>query len=617
MGEIKRLLQDRFETRRSQLPARVTSIPLDADGKGLGYVLAEIAGNPGVRVRVGPSDNYYPGDWLAAEQIGGGAGAQYVARGYVPGSRPQSGVWEITTPTTIGTEVFDAGDVVHGNPYDTHWWYDYSAGRWYVRQGSTTHGALGFLADTYDYAVDSPAVGFAFGDEVATWLSGDDVNGFRIFSGSTQRVALNPDGSGWFVDPAVFAWDTSGNLALAGDFKANSLRIGPQHGPTLFGGVVTDYDDAGQPLPDAQQGGHFGLWIEDYYGRRRVALLTGTADWPDQPALFVGAVDDASYLRYEGDRLTVKGRIIGDEGEFARFQILEHRLESVNQKIRLIAEADDEFGEGLVLVTGPTTADAGTVRWNDPDPPPSRPNYTLGIKMCYYDDAYGGWVMQSQTTTPYGDDTSPTKHVWISGTWGSTQNTMEFDRDGFLTAPYLKANSLGGYGSRLGFSDVVWTRRLAGLTINTNLGGVARVSEHQGGFTGAPATQLPVNAAEVTIALPHERPPGVSAHYLRKLIIKWQKTISGAYFEYVKVLQRNTNDGTVTEIVSYADLRQADGAARYTDTIIDDTTTPADIYLEAHLDFFLVLKTAGVSNANHLLLHHVEMTYSDSDTLTV
>ncbi len=617
MGETGRLLRDKFEARRIQLPARVTSIPLDADGKSSGYVLAEISGQAGVKVRIGPSDNYYPGDWIAAEQVGGGAGAQYVAAGFVAGTRPQSGAWEITSQITIGSETFDAGDVVYGNPYDAHWWYDYSAGRWNVRQANATRGALGPLADTYDYALGSPALGFVFGDYADTWIAGDDVNGFRIFSGAAQRVALNTDGSGWFVDPDVFSWDTSGNLTLNGNFQAQSLRIGPLHGPTLYGGSVIDYDSSGQPLPADQQGGHFGLWIEDNYGRRRVALLTGTADWPNQPALFVGAVDDASYLKFEGDRLTVKGRVIGDEGEFARFQILEHRLESVNQKVRLIAEADDDFGEGLVLVTGPTTADAGTVRWNDPNPPPSRPNYTLGIKMCYYDAEYDGWVMQSQTTTPYGDDTSPTKHRWISGTWNNTQQTMEFDRDGYLTVPYIKADSIAGNSSRLGIRNVVWTRRLAGLTINTNLGGVARVSEHQGGFTGAPATQLPVNAAEVTIAIPHERPPGVGNHYLRKLIIKWEKTNAGAYFEYVKILQRNTNNGTVTEIVSYANVRQADGTGRYTDTIIGSTTTPANVYFEAHLDFFLVLKTAGVSNANHLLLHHVEMTYSDSNTLTV
>lgn len=310
MGDTGRLLRSTFEARRIQLPARVTSIPLDADGKSSGYVLAEISGQTGVKVRIGPSDNYYPGDWIAAEQVGGGAGAQYVAAGFVAGSRPQSGVWEITTPTTIGTETFDAGDVVHGNPYDTHWWYDYSVGRWNVRQANATRGALGPLADTYDYALGSAALGFVFGDYTDTWIAGDDVNGFRIFSGAVQRVALNTDGSGWFVDADVFSWDTAGNLTLAGDFQANSLRIGERAaGPAIRGGEVIELDSLGDPLPEDTE--RYGLRIYDETGLPKIALLTGTRDHPTAPALYVGAADADNYLRYDGDglRLAASGAV--------------------------------------------------------------------------------------------------------------------------------------------------------------------------------------------------------------------------------------------------------------------------------------------------------------------
>lgn len=237
MGDTGRLLRNTFEARRIQLPARVTSIPLDADGKSLGYVVTEISGQAGVRVRIGPNDNYYPGDWIAAEQVGGGAGAQYVAAGYVAGIRPESGLWEMTGATDIGSTSFDAGDVVLGNPYDAHWWYDYSAGRWHVRNGTTTYGVLGFLGGTYSYAAGGTDVGVAFGEYGAgqPWVSLDATNGFRInnhtatlgqwttagdirlFSGALETVHLDADGSGWLAGPDKISWDTAGQLTLDGE----------------------------------------------------------------------------------------------------------------------------------------------------------------------------------------------------------------------------------------------------------------------------------------------------------------------------------------------------------------------------------------------------------------
>ncbi|HPV11704.1 MAG TPA: hypothetical protein PKW83_13680 [Verrucomicrobiota bacterium] len=361
MGDTGRLLRSTFEARRIQLPARVTSIPLDADGKSSGYVLAEISGQAGVKVRIGPSDNYYPGDWIAAEQVGGGAGAQYVAAGFVAGTRPQSGAWEITSQITIGSETFDAGDVVFGNPYDSHWWYDYSVGRWNVRQANATRGALGPLADTYDYALGSPALGFVFGDYTDTWIAGDDVNGFRIFSGAAQRVALNTDGSGWFVDADVFSWDTAGNLTLAGNFQANSLRIGERAaGPAIRGGEVIELDSLGDPLPEDTE--RYGLRIYDETGLPKIALLTGTYDNPDVPAALFGAAGDPNYLWYKDGLLRLKGEAIIDGGQLGGYAVTDKRITALNNRIILVNENDAAYEEGLLLITGDTDV-AGSIAW--------------------------------------------------------------------------------------------------------------------------------------------------------------------------------------------------------------------------------------------------------------
>lgn len=131
----------------------------------------------------------------------------------------------------------------------------------YLRSGTTysdyaPRWAIGQLYGT-GYSAASAAWGFAAGNPSATWITADDLNGFRVGYGGTTKVAVDPSGNasftgsitasggsigGWTIDATSLSKAAAGNtvgLATAGSY---SIYAGPTGSPAFTvspDGVVT------------------------------------------------------------------------------------------------------------------------------------------------------------------------------------------------------------------------------------------------------------------------------------------------------------------------------------------------------------------------------------------
>lgn len=271
MSKINQILSRRFQARMPRLAARVTQRPVDAVGRGLGYLICEVGGVGGVRVFVNPDAVYYPGDAILVEQRGTPALASYTVVGWESGPRPDAGNLEITTDVAIGDNLFQAGDLVWGNPYAAHFHMDYSAGQINLKVGSTVTG--------------------------------------RIDAGLGLFQAGNPEG-------------LHGNFSASGiEFKnATTLLSGwDAVGRTIYG-----IETLGRPHgPGIQQ----REYIDEITGETRyawqvlglngvpgISFITGTESEPEDYKFYAGPTGASNRLVYENGNLTLTGALVWANG---------------------------------------------------------------------------------------------------------------------------------------------------------------------------------------------------------------------------------------------------------------------------------------------------------------
>lgn len=136
------------------------------------------------------------GDQVRLEQYGQAALAEYRLAGLEAGARPGSGFYTVLdNGTVIGGTAYPGGDLLLGSRQDgISWWYQAAAGRWLIRHGTTMQGAIGNLADIYDYL--SEEYGTAFGEFAAgqAWLAMDPTSGFRIMLYDKRAFQAHPTG---------------------------------------------------------------------------------------------------------------------------------------------------------------------------------------------------------------------------------------------------------------------------------------------------------------------------------------------------------------------------------------------------------------------------------------
>lgn len=300
MSKIREALDRRYAARPVRLSARVATRPVDSNGQGLNYVIAEVAGVPGVRVNVAPGVVYYPGDIILVEQRGAAAAAAYEAVGWTSGARPDAGVLEFTGNTTIGTGTYDAGDLLWGNPFTAHFHMDYSAGQINLKAGSTLTGRID--AGTGKFTAGDPSgLHGVFGASGISFLNGstnvlliDGTNGIRQYSSGTQRSWFKQDGSGWLAGADKLTWDTSGNISLSGAITAASGSIG---------GWTIDAAKIYQTNAHLNSSGYvsFGATPPTAYGNNVGAWLGYSSG-----AKFSLYASSSNYLQWDGSKLLLK-----------------------------------------------------------------------------------------------------------------------------------------------------------------------------------------------------------------------------------------------------------------------------------------------------------------------
>lgn len=124
----------------------------------------------------------------------------------------------------------------------------------WVEQGATydaetPFGVAGNLNGYYGYA--SPIWGAAWGSASAANMTMDGTNGFRVRTGTTARISLAANGSGSLADGNI-AWDTSGNLSVAG-WAVTATAMTSVAGDVGLSSAVTGGDDIRFFAGDATQ----------------------------------------------------------------------------------------------------------------------------------------------------------------------------------------------------------------------------------------------------------------------------------------------------------------------------------------------------------------------------
>ena len=515
------------------------------------------------------------GDQVRLEQYGQAATAEYRLAGLEAGARPGSGLFQALDDTTLNGAGYAGGDAIFGKLSGGNQFSEYATGRLYHRIGTDVYGI--------EYPDGSQLFGRAILDG-GDWVpDGPNVyitaTGVRLRQGETDAIRLGVDGRAYIE---------------------SDMQVGADSGGRVILGQVEDFDASGTPLG---AGDRWGLRVYDESGLPRIALLTGSVDNPKSALFLLGAETDAHYLRYTDGVLLVKGEVRSDTGNIGGFTILADRLQSQNERVQLIAEANDDYGEGIRLLSN-RPADTGSILWFDPN----NPTWGLGIEYVAYDDTYSGWVKYSHVSTPV-DNTAATKHVWVSGGWGGANAKMEFDSSGNLSVPtgvYTERLDKHSAGTALTLHGVTHEYLLAAdcVPVTTQAATVSRLRDYASAAAGVAAQILTAaNGYEIPISLPVYKLAGAAATTISSLVLIWEKTITGAYWQTILLVKQNPVTGTKETIVTLSNEGQGTAAARYS-TLVVSTATEVNPAAEV---WYLVVKPTGLSTNGDILIHSVAL----------
>lgn len=262
--KIKQILDQRYQNRMPRLGARVTSRPLDENGRGTGYVMCNVAGTANVRVYTGPNEVYYPGDTVLVEQRGTPATAFYVMLGWEGGPRPDAGALEFTSTTAIGDDTYGAGDLLWGNPYAAHFHLDYDLGQINLKVGTKITGQID--AGT------------------GTFIAGDPATLHGVFAPTGIEFKNGAE--------TLSGWDAVGSTIYG------IQTLGRPHGPGIQQREIVD-PDTGEI--------RFAWQILGLNGVPGVSFVTGSDDDPDDYKFYIGPQGSTERLVYEDGNLTITG----------------------------------------------------------------------------------------------------------------------------------------------------------------------------------------------------------------------------------------------------------------------------------------------------------------------
>jgi len=282
LSKVTELLNSKYERKQRVLVGVVTSVPMRADGRNTGKIVATVAGQAGITVNIGSTDVYYVGDTIRVRSTGPVTQSEYSADGIVAAVRPSSGIIEYPSDVTIGTRTFGEGDATLGDATGSHFWFDYSTGNLFMMKGDYQRGVIS--SDGYLELGNRGYSWSRYTDTATEWYYGDEL---------------------------ISAIDGAGRTIYGFE------RWGRPHGPAIEIKEILDVDENGDPIlnTDGEQQKRYGVICLDHSGAAVWSLLTGTETSPTTPAFFFGRPEDAQRLNWEDGVLNVYGHVYMLSGE--------------------------------------------------------------------------------------------------------------------------------------------------------------------------------------------------------------------------------------------------------------------------------------------------------------
>ena len=375
-------LNSKYEPKQRTLVGIITSVPLRADGRNSGKVIATVAGQAGIQVNISSTDVYYVGDSIRVRASGSVTQTEYSADGITAAVRPSSGIIEYPSDVTIGIRTFGEGDITMGDATGSHFWFDYSEGNLYMMKGDYERGVIS--ADGYLDLGNKQHAWSRYTDTAIEWYYGD-----ALISGI--------DGAG----RTIYGFE----------------RWGRPSGPAIEIKEILDVDENGDPIlnSDGTQQKRYGVICLDHTGAAVWSLLTGTETSPNTPAFYFGREEDAQRLNWEDGVLNVYGHVYMLSGEI--------------QGVLTIGTSGGIY-QGTGTFDSPTT---GMKMWNDGGIGRIS-SYAGGVSQAYFDTDggfkwAGGKGVLSYNGLSHTEDANNYFRVW-----NDTQ-----------TLVYAKTNSSSAY----------------------------------------------------------------------------------------------------------------------------------------------------------------------------
>lgn len=550
------------------------------------------------------------GDAVRLEQYGLAASADYRLAGIEAGGRANTGLFPVMTDgTVLGGIAYPGGDYIFGKLDEGNIHIEAQTGRLYQRVGFDVHGIL--YPDGRQLYGHCAKVGGEWTPDGANLLLSATALKLRV--GTTDTIRLTTDGVAWLERKLHVA-------------RNGVLQVGDNFGAHIRMGRVVELDASGNPIAEAID--RFAVRVFDGSGLPRIALLTGTPDSPLSPAWLLGLETDSHYLRYQNGLLKVQGEGVFERGRVGGFVLTPYYLESLNGRMRLVSSGTDEGGgyaEGITLMADLADA-AGVIRWVNPD----SKDWNIGIEYVGR-EPNGDYVKYSHVSTPR-EQTGFTKHVWISGGWGSHNRTLSYDSDGALNGVVTaQINSISAWAVPWGDYDPQYGNphqlTLDGLIWNVFTPPTAIPAVVYNGTSDVNAVSLAnyTNATEgiharvlansVEILIPVDARNrfnrNSTAVYLINLKVLWKKTITGAYLGSAKFVKQNFATGEKETLKTLTNVQQGAGAGVFTTALQTEIDTPVMLENTTNYQYFVVLEGKGMSVSGDLRIMGVEATLCD------
>jgi hypothetical protein len=241
-GAIRKLLEDKFQLRTPALYGVVTNAPIGSDGRPLGYVIAQVAGQYGIKVLIDPdSPGLAPGDSIEVAAQGTPGDTVYYFNRRASGTRPQSGMFQFMSDVSVAGSSYSAGDILIGDLIG-------GANTWINSTGIHIRNGVTDLITLDASNAGSPFVRVGNNQTGSPYTKVTNSAITMVDATGAQVLAANADGSGsmgkgyftWTPTVAKIGGWTLGASSLTGGTGASTVAFDiAAANPTIYAGNAT------------------------------------------------------------------------------------------------------------------------------------------------------------------------------------------------------------------------------------------------------------------------------------------------------------------------------------------------------------------------------------------